>query len=122
MQRLDINSVHTQVDDNLRKYLTRKIGHLDKYLSRHDRSSAHAEIMLKEGRVSGKKQFTCEVTMHVPGDVINVSETTLNMFAAIDIVEAKLKQQIKKHKDLRQNGKLHRRLFTRLGRKIPSEA
>jgi ribosome-associated translation inhibitor RaiA len=38
------------------------------------------------------------------------------MYAAIDIVEAKLKQQLRKYKDLHHGGTMHRRLFARLGR------
>ena len=39
------------------------------------------------------------------------------MYAAVDIVEAKLKQQLQKYKDRHGNGKTHRRLFARLHRK-----
>jgi ribosome-associated translation inhibitor RaiA len=39
------------------------------------------------------------------------------MYAAVDIVEAKLKQQLKKYKDLHMSGKLHRRLMARFTRK-----
>jgi ribosome-associated translation inhibitor RaiA len=49
----------------------------------------------------------------LPHDTINIKESTINMFAAIDIVEAKLKQQIQRHKELHSTGKMHRRLFSR---------
>ena len=40
----------------------------------------------------------------------------MNMFAAVDIVEAKLKQQIKKYKDKHESGKLRRHVFARFRR------
>lgn len=120
LRKFEIRSVHTTVDDNLRKYVTKKIGRLDKYLSRHQRDSAHAEVSLKESKAKDKKQCTCEVTLHLPHETVNIEESTLNMYAAVDIVEAKLKQQIKKYKDVHGSGKVHRHLFARLRRRTLS--
>jgi ribosomal subunit interface protein len=117
LQKFEIRGVHTIIDENLRKYVTKKIGGLDKYLSRHDRQSVHAEVFLKEGKAKDKNRFTCEVKVKLPKDTLIISESTLNMFAAVDIVESKLKQQLKKHKDKSQNGKMHRHLFGRFSRK-----
>jgi ribosomal subunit interface protein len=116
LQKFEIRGVHMSLDENLSKYVTRKIGRLDKYLSRSSRASAHAEVQLKEGRSSDKNHCTCEVTLHLPHETINVKESTLNMYAAIDIVETKLKQQLRKYKDMRESGKMHRRLFAKLHR------
>jgi ribosomal subunit interface protein len=121
IQRFDITSVHSTIDDKLQKYIAKKIGHLDRYVPRAGRESAHAEVRLKEDRAlkseSRRNQCTCEVTLHLPHGIINVSESTLNMYAAVDIVEAKLKQQIMKYKQLHANGALHRRLANRFSRK-----
>ncbi|MDL2342229.1 MAG: ribosome-associated translation inhibitor RaiA [Patescibacteria group bacterium] len=117
IQKFEISGVHLAVDDDLRKYATRKIGNLDKYLARGSRESAHAEVFLKVAKAKNKQHATCEVNLHLPHEIISVHETTINLYAAIDIVEAKLKQQLQKYKDLHQNGKLHRKLFARLSRK-----
>jgi ribosomal subunit interface protein len=95
VQKLEIAGEHYEIDENLRKYVTRKIGRLDKYLSKHSRESAHIEVRMKEQRSNGQKQ--------------------LNMYAAIDIVQAKLKHQMQRYKELHSNGKLRRHLFTRGG-------
>ena len=116
LQKFEIQSVHTKIDNSLKKYVTRKIGGIDKYLSRHDRTSAHGEVQLKEIKSKDNNNFICEVTLHLPRGVIVVREAALNMYASIDIVETKLKQQIKKHKDLHENGKMHRRLIGRFNR------
>ncbi len=121
IQKFDISSVHTTVDEKLQKYITKKLGRLDRYIPRGSRGSAHAEVRLKESTSlkhdSQKFQCTCEVTLHLPHEVINVSESTLNMYAAVDIVEAKLKQQIMKYKQTHTSGGLHRRLAARFARK-----
>lgn len=116
IQKFEISGVHLSVDDDLRKYVTRKIGNLDKYLSRPVRESAHAEVFLKMGKAKDKQQATCEVTLHLPHETISVHETTINLYAAIDIVEAKLKHQLQKYKEKHQSGKMHRKLFARFSR------
>lgn len=117
IKRLDINCVHTTADEKLRKYIEKKIGGLDKYLSRHARESAHAEVRLKESRTKDGNGAACEVTLHLPHDVINVSVATVNMYSAVDIVEVKLKQQIIKHKQLHEGGSLRHKLAVRFRRR-----
>jgi len=34
LKKFEIRGVHAVIDDNLRKYVTKKIGRLDKYMSR----------------------------------------------------------------------------------------
>lgn len=115
IEKLEISAQHTTLTPELKKYITKKIGKLDRYVSRHARQSIHAEVKLKESKAKNKQQFTCGVLLHLPHEALDASETTVNMFAAIDIVEAKLKHQLKKYKDTHtDNGKLHRRLFKRI--------
>ncbi|MDB5175324.1 MAG: hypothetical protein JWM81_182 [Candidatus Saccharibacteria bacterium] len=116
LKKFEIRGVHMDIDENLRKYVTKKIGNLDKYLSPASRASAHIEVQLKEDKAKNKKHAICEVTLYLPGDTINITESTMNMFAAVDIVEAKLKQRLQKYKDQHQSGKMHRRLFARFAR------
>lgn len=116
-QKFEIHGVHTTVDDKLKAYVTKKIGGLDKYISRHSRQSAHADAHLKESKSKDNNRFSCEVTMYLPHQTIIVKESALNMYAAVDIVEAKLKQQLQKYKERHGSGKTHRHLFARFKRK-----
>jgi ribosomal subunit interface protein len=118
IQKFEINGIHTVVDENLRKYVNKKIGRLDKYLPRHHRDSVHVVVELKESKAKDKNKYTCEVIMHLPhGGDIKVRESTMNMFAAVDIVETKLKLLIKKHKEQHASGKLARHLTARFRRR-----
>lgn len=116
IKKFEIQGVHTQVHDKLRIYVTRKIGGLDRYISRHSRDSAHAEVLLKESKARKNDHCTCEVIIHLPHQTIVVKESALNMYAAVDIVEAKLKQQLQKYKQLHADGKTRRHLFARFRR------
>ena len=118
IEKLEIQGVHLTVDEKTNKYIIKKIGSLDKYLPNSVKESAHAEVVLKETNYRGKSNCTCEVTMYLPKETINIKETTINMFAAIDIVETKLKHKLQQYKDLHHNGKLHRRLFAKFQRNI----
>jgi ribosomal subunit interface protein len=113
IKKFEIQGVHTGVDDKLRVYVNKKIGGLDRYISRHSRASAHAEVLLKEAKAKQNDRCTCEVVLRLPHQTIIVKESALNMYAAVDIVEAKLKQQIQKYKDLHGSGKTQRHLFAR---------
>lgn len=115
-QKFEIRGVHADVDERLKDYVNKKIGHLDRYLSRHARTSAHAEVHLKTSKVKNAQRSRCEVSVYLPKDTIVVKEDGINMYAAVDIAEAKLKQQLQKYKELHGNGKLHRQLSARFRR------
>lgn len=116
IKKLEIHGVHMHVDPKLFAYTTRKIGKLDRFVSRHARESIHAEVMLKEDKVKNKKNNTCEVILHLPGETIATKESTINMFAAVDIVEAKLKNLLKKYKDTHGRMRIHKRVIARMKR------
>lgn len=116
IQKLEINGVHTVLTDDLKKYITKKIGKLDRYMPRHARESAHAEVFVKEIMIKAKKECMCEVVLRLPGATITTKESTINMFAAVDIVEAKLKNQVKKYKEMHGTKRIHRRVLLRLRR------
>ena len=118
IQRLEVTSVRATIDDKLHKYIEKKIGGLDRYIPKAGRESAHAEVVIKQSRSSEKKEFCCEVTLRLPHEVINVQESMTNAFSAVDIAEAKLKQQIGKYKELHASGALRRRLAARSLRKL----
>ncbi|HUY53181.1 MAG TPA: ribosome-associated translation inhibitor RaiA [Candidatus Dormibacteraeota bacterium] len=98
MLKIQVNGVHNVVGEDILKYVTKKITKLEKYIPKHARFSAHAEVFLKEFDTRGKKQCTCEVVMHLPNDVFAIEETTINIYAAVDIVETKLKNQLRRYK------------------------
>ena len=117
IQKLEIHGVHATVDKKLHDYVIKKIGKLDHYTNKKVRQSIHAEVFLKENKIKTKKEYTCEVVLHLPKETITTRETTINMFAAVDIVETKLKNLLKKYKDIHHSARLHRRLYAKLRRR-----
>ncbi len=117
IQKIEISGQHVDVDEDLQKYVNKKIGRLDLYMSVHARKSAHAEVKLKGSKSKNKKERTCEVILHLPHDTIRVEETTINIYAAVDVVETTLKNRLKKYKELHTSEKFHRRLLARFKRR-----
>lgn len=115
MQNLDIEAIHIDLDSKLKKYVMRKLGGLDKYVSRHVRDDVYADVKLKGSKSKDKSnESTCQMSIRLPKETLTVSESTINMYAAIDIVEEKMKQKLKKYKSLHANPKLHQRALARL--------
>lgn len=96
---IDITGVRYSPDDLTKRYVMKKIGRLDKYLTRHAKKSVKVEVRLKEVNRAHGNKYECDVLMHLPETMISAKDSTLNMLAAVDIVEAKLRNQLKKYKD-----------------------
>jgi putative sigma-54 modulation protein len=95
---ISITGVKFDLDETTKKYVIKKIGRLDRYLPRHARKSAKAEVKLKEiGGTHGNK-YEAEVILHVPDRMLTAKDSTVNILAALDIVEAKLATQLHKYK------------------------
>ena len=116
---IDITGVRFQVDDTTRKYIMKKIGRLDRYLPRHARKSVTAEVVLKEVNRANGNKYECDVRLLVPQKTITSKDSTLNVLAAIDIVEAKLATQLKKYHDERSSrGGRAQRLLRKLKHRV----
>lgn len=98
---IDITGVRYAVDDVTRKYVMKKIGRLDRFLPRHARKSAKAEAVLREVNRANGNKYQCDIKLILPQKTVTASDSTLNMLAAVDIVEAKLTTQLKKYHDER---------------------
>jgi putative sigma-54 modulation protein len=97
ISHIDISGIHYEVSEDLKKYVIKKISKLDRFVPRHARKSIKAEVRLTE-RKTKTDRHQCEITIHLPEQQIAAKEATINMFAAVDIVETKLKSQLKKYK------------------------
>jgi putative sigma-54 modulation protein len=116
ISHIDISGIHYEVSDDLKKYVTRKASKLDRFVPRHARKSMHVEVKLSELKTKSDRN-QCEFIVHLPDQQIMAKESTVNMFAAIDIVETKVKNQLKKYKELHGGDKQdHRGRLRRLFR------
>lgn len=99
MIKIQLTGRKYEIDKDLKKYVTRKLGHLDKYLPRQHRAIGMSVEIFRDP--SGKEDNRYKVTavLEVPGPDIVAETATINPHSAVDIVEQKLKLQIRKYKD-----------------------
>lgn len=119
---MDITGIKCDVDTPLKSYIVKKIGRLDRFLPKNARQTARADVKIRHLNEPNGNKYECYIVLDVPDAQINASDSTMNAFAAVDIVEEKLKNQLKKYKDSRdqlKKGGRHgilRKLKTRLAR------
>lgn len=85
-------------DDSTKKYIKKKIAGLDRLAPRHARKSLRAEVKVAEVNRDKGNKYEVEVLLYVPDKVITAKDSTMNVLAAVDIVEAKLATQLRKYK------------------------
>lgn len=122
IETIDITGVKYELDDTTKKYVVKKIGRLDRYLPKHARKSATAEVKLKEVNRANGNKYEAEVIVMVPDKIITAKDTTVNVLAAIDIVEAKLVTQLRKYKQTTTPHIGRRGMLSRFKRSYAREA
>ena len=88
-----------EIDEELRKYVEKKLGRLDRYLPRTHKATGMSVEVFRDP--SGKEDNRYRVTakISVPGNDIIAETATMNPHSAVDIVEEKLLIQIRKYKE-----------------------
>jgi len=94
-----ITGIKYDVDDKTKKYVEQKIGKLDRFLPRHARKSAKAEVKLIQVDQKNGNKYEADVVLHLPEKTLTAKDSTVNVLAAVDIVEAKLHAQLAKYKE-----------------------
>ena len=96
---IQINGINYEISKNTHKYATKRIGRLDRYLPKHVRKTVSASIKLSQVNHDHGNKYEAEVIMKIPGKTLTAKDSTGNMMAAIDIVEAKLLSQLHDYKE-----------------------
>jgi ribosomal subunit interface protein len=115
---IQINGVHTDLDEDVEAYVNKKIGPLDRFVAKKIRQSVMADVKLTQTKAKDKNiRYKCEVLIKLPRETITVHEKAATFLAAIDVCENKLKIQLKKYKEKHGGPRLHRRLLHRIKRR-----
>lgn len=99
INNISVTGIRYEVTDKMERYIRNKIGRLDRYMPRGSKKSVRAEVRLTEDKGKRNDKYEAEVILHIKNGNLTAKESTLNMYAAVDIVEAKLKNQLRKHKE-----------------------
>lgn len=99
IKSIDITGIKYNVSDKLQKYVIEKVGRLDRFVPAHARKTIVADVKLRQVNRAHGNKYEAEIILQVPEKTIIAKDSTMNMHAAIDIVEAKLVAQLRKYKD-----------------------
>lgn len=100
IENVDITGVGTyRADDLTKKYIRKKIGSLDRLVPRHARKNIRAEVKIAEVNRDKGNKYEVEVLVHIPEKTVTAKDSTMNVLAATDIVEAKIANQLRKYKE-----------------------
>ena len=116
--KIQITGIAYEVDKNTKKYVTKKIGRLDKYLPKHARKTVSAEVILEQVDHDHGNKYQAEVKIILPGKIITAKDSTGNIMAAIDIVDKKIQAQIFDYKQASIPHIGNRRILSRLKRSL----
>lgn len=99
MIKIQLTSRQYEIDDELKTYTMRKLGRLDRYLPRRHKAKGMRVEIFRDPSGKEDNKYKVKAYLEVPGPDIVADTATLNPYAGVDIVEEKLKLQIRKYKD-----------------------
>ena len=115
MIKTDVTGRNYELDDKIVKYIEEKLGGLEKYLPRRVRGTAQmAVVLIDDANGREDNRYVCDAVLSLPGAKLHSSEGAINMYASIDIVDAKLHAQLRTYKDKQVNEPRRSRMLTRL--------
>jgi putative sigma-54 modulation protein len=99
IEKIDITGSGYKIEDSFRKYVEKRIGKLDRYLPRGSKKDVVVKVIVSEiGKGKGDK-YEISAAMEIPGGkVIAAKDECSNVFAGVDLVEAKILGQIRRYK------------------------
>jgi len=99
IEKIDISGSNFKIDDSFKKYVNKRIGKLDRYLPRGSKKDVVAKVVVTEVNRDHGNKYEISVALDIPGGkVIAAKDECSNIFAGIDIIEAKLTGQIRRYK------------------------
>jgi len=99
IEKIEVTGHGYKVDESLKKYVEKRIGKLDRYLPRGSKKDVVVKVIVAEiGKNKGEK-YEISAAMDIPGGkVVAAKDECSNIFAGVDLVEAKLTGQIRRYK------------------------
>lgn len=114
IEKIEINGNGYKVEEPFRRYVEKRIGKLDRYLPRGSKKDVVAKVMVSEIGKGKSEKHEISVAMELHGGkVLAARDECSNVFAGIDLVEAKLLGQIRRYK-LEMQPHLRRKSLTNL--------
>ena len=99
MIEIQMTGRNFDIDGELKSYIKRKLGGLDRYLPRGHRNQGMSVEILRDPSGKEDNRYKIVAVLKVQGPDLVAETATINPHSAVDIAEQKLKIQIRKYKD-----------------------
>ncbi len=99
IEKIEISGNNYKVDEALKKYIEKRIGKLDRYLPRGSKKDNIVKVVVTGTGKNKNEKIEISVAMEIlGGKVIAARDECSNVFAGVDLLEAKLLGQIRRYK------------------------
>lgn len=99
IEKIEISGKNYKISESFQKYAKKRIGKLDRYLPRGSKKDIIVKILVSEINHPHNNKYNISTTIEITGGkVFTAKDDCSNVFAGIDIIEAKLKGQISRFK------------------------
>ena len=99
IEKIEINGNDYKVEEPLRKYVEKRIGKLDRYLPKQAKQDIVCKVVVEGIGKAKSEKYEISVAMELTGGkMIAARDECTNVFAGVDLVEAKLLGQIRRYK------------------------
>ena len=99
IEKIDITGNNYKVEEPLRRYVRKRIGKLDRYLPKQAKEDVICKVVIGEIGKAKNEKYSIAVAMELTGGkMIAARDECSNVFAGVDLVEAKMLGQIRRYK------------------------
>lgn len=99
IEKIEINGNDFKVEETLRRYVQKRIGKLDRYLPRNAKKDVVCKVVVSGIGKGKSEKYNVAVAMELTGGkVLAARDECTNVFAGVDLAEAKLAGQIRRYK------------------------
>lgn len=113
---ISISGLHLESDPKLKEYADKKIKKLLRYHS--GITDIKVRLMMEKSHRSEQHEFFCEITVHVPGRILEIVDVEKNHTKAIDKAIERMKRTLIKYKEKEVSKKHREGIFNKVLRRF----
>lgn len=99
IEKIEMSGSGYKIDEPFKKYVQKRLGKLDRYLPRGAKKDVVMKVSVVEVGKNKNDKYEVSATMETTGGkVMAAKDECSNVFAGVDLVEAKLTGQIRRYK------------------------
>jgi len=97
--KMTLRATHLEITDPIQKYVEKKLGELDKYVSEGTMMEIDAEVARTTNRQQKGDVFVANANIVLPGALLRAETEHEDLYAAIDLLKDELQRELRRHKE-----------------------